>query len=88
MESRGIFGFLNEWQPCKSRLLFLKLSVIVTLLFILLPPTVYRDAGIDLSKPVIGMCNGGMSSCTLVLTAHVCGCPDVALYHVRLTDKL
>ena len=45
--------------------------------------TVYSDAGIDLSKPVIGMCIGGMSSCTLVLTAHLCGCPDVALYHVR-----
>ena len=43
----------------------------------------YADAGIDLSKPVIGMCIGGMSSCTLVLTAHLCGCPDVALYHVR-----
>ncbi|CAH3144327.1 unnamed protein product [Porites lobata] len=42
---------------------------------------VYSDAGIDLSKPVIGMCIGGMSSCTLVLTAHLCGCPDVALYH-------
>ena len=33
------------------------------------------------------MCNGGMSSCTLVLTAYLCGCPDVALYHVRLTDN-
>ena len=44
---------------------------------------VYSDAGIDLNKPVIGMCIGGMSSCTLVLTAHLCGCPDVALYHVR-----
>lgn len=42
---------------------------------------VYFDAGIDLSKPIISMCNGGMSSCTLVLTAYLCGCPDVALYH-------
>lgn len=42
---------------------------------------VWSDAGIDLSKPVIGMCIGGISSCTLVLTAHLCGCPDVALYH-------
>ncbi|KAJ7388901.1 hypothetical protein OS493_035048 [Desmophyllum pertusum] len=41
---------------------------------------VYADVGIDLSKPVITMCGSGMSSCTLVLAAHVCGCPDVALY--------
>lgn len=46
--------------------------------------SVYSDAGIDLSKPIIGMCIGGMSSCSLVLTAHLCGCPDVALYHVKL----
>ena len=45
--------------------------------------TVYTDAGIDLSKPLIGMCNSGMSSCSLVLAAHLCGCPDVAVYHVR-----
>lgn len=49
-------------------------------------PTVYADVGIDLSKPVITMCGSGMSSCTLVLAAHVCGCPDVALYPVRLND--
>ncbi|KAL9950325.1 hypothetical protein ACROYT_G042810 [Oculina patagonica] len=42
---------------------------------------VYADGGIDLSKPVIGMCGGGMSSCALVLAAHLCGCPDVAVYH-------
>ncbi|KAJ7388900.1 hypothetical protein OS493_035047 [Desmophyllum pertusum] len=47
---------------------------------------VYADAGIDLKKPVIGMCIGGMSSCTLVLTAHMCGCPDVALYHGGFTE--
>jgi len=51
------------------------------ILFLLL--TVYADAGIDLAKPVIGMCIGGLSSCTLVLTALMCGCPDAALYYVR-----
>lgn len=44
---------------------------------------VYSDAGIDLSKPVIGMCSGGMSSSSLVLGAYLCGCPHAALYHVR-----
>ncbi|KAL9950323.1 hypothetical protein ACROYT_G042807 [Oculina patagonica] len=47
---------------------------------------VYADAGIDLSKPVIGMCIGGMSSCTLILTAHLCGCPDAALYYGGFTE--
>lgn len=42
---------------------------------------VYIDAGIDLSKPLIGMGNSGMSSCSLVLAAHLCGCPEVAVYH-------
>ena len=44
---------------------------------------VYTDAGIDLTKPVIGMCSSGMSSCTLVLAGHLCGCPNAALYLVR-----
>ncbi|XP_029204374.2 thiosulfate sulfurtransferase-like [Acropora millepora] len=41
---------------------------------------VFSDAGVDLSKPVICMCFGGMSSCSLLLAAHLCGCPDTALY--------
>ena len=43
---------------------------------------VFSDAGVDLSKPVICMCSGGMSSCSLLLAAHLCGCPDTALYLV------
>lgn len=45
--------------------------------------TVYCDARIDLTKPVIGMCSGGLSSSSLVLGAYLCGCPHAALYHVR-----
>lgn len=47
---------------------------------------VFSDAGVDLNKPVIGMCSGGMSSCTLVLVAHLCGCPDTALYLGGFTE--
>ena len=31
---------------------------------------------------MISMCSGGMSSCTLVLVAHLCGCTDAAVYLV------
>ena len=48
---------------------------------------VYSDTGIDLNKPVIGMCTGGMSSCSLVLTAFMCGCPDTALFLVSIRVK-
>ncbi|CAH3144325.1 unnamed protein product [Porites lobata] len=47
---------------------------------------VYSDAGIDLSKPMIGMCSGGMSSSSLVLGAYLCGCPHAALYHGGFTE--
>jgi len=34
------------------------------------------------------MCIGGLSSCTLVLTAHICGCPDAALISRTTGDRL
>jgi len=47
---------------------------------------VFADAGIDLSKPVVSMCSGGMSSCALVLLAHLCGCTDAAVYLGGFTE--
>lgn len=47
---------------------------------------VYANAGIDLSKPVICMCFSGMSSCSLLLAAHLCGCSDTALYLGGFTE--
>ncbi|ESO97425.1 hypothetical protein LOTGIDRAFT_115146, partial [Lottia gigantea] len=41
-----------------------------------------KASGMDLSKPVVTHCNGGMSSCTLAFVAELCGNPDVAVYHV------
>ena len=46
----------------------------------------FADSGVELDKPVVTMCNSGMSSCTLALAAHVCGCPEVAEYHGGLTE--
>jgi 3-mercaptopyruvate sulfurtransferase SseA len=43
---------------------------------------VFKDAGIDLSKPITSMCNSGMSSCSLALAADLCGCPDVGVFFV------
>ena len=44
--------------------------------------SVFKDSGVDLSKPVITHCNSGMSSCTLALAAEVAGCPTVSVFHV------
>ncbi len=46
------------------------------------PPSVFSDAGLDLSRPVVTMCNSGMSSCSLALALIAAGGADVAVYHV------
>ena len=45
---------------------------------------VFKDAGIDLSKPVTAMCYSGMSSSALALAADVCGCSDVSVFFVSM----
>jgi thiosulfate/3-mercaptopyruvate sulfurtransferase len=50
----------------------------------ILPPTQLRDrlraAGIDLSQPIIATCGSGTSACTLVLSLHLLGHMNVAVY--------
>ena len=36
----------------------------------------------DLEKPLVGMCNSGMSSCTSLLAAYMAGKQDAQLYLV------
>lgn len=46
----------------------------------------YKDANIDLSKPVVSMCNSGMSSCSVALTAMHLGATDVSIYLGGMTE--
>lgn len=41
---------------------------------------IFHERGIDLNKPVVGMCKSGMSSCTAAFVAMLCGATDVAVY--------
>ena len=41
-----------------------------------------RDAGVDLKKPVVTMCNSGMSSCSLMLAAKKAGSDNASVFHV------
>ena len=45
------------------------------------PFVVLADHGVDLSKPTVAMCHCGMSSCILVLLAHILG-HNIKLYLV------
>ncbi|KAI0242287.1 Thiosulfate sulfurtransferase [Lamellibrachia satsuma] len=42
---------------------------------------VFTEAGIDSARPLVTMCNSGMSSCSLLLAAYQCGNTDAAVYH-------
>ena len=39
-----------------------------------------RDAGIDLSRPVVASCGSGVTACVLALGLHLLGKEDVAIY--------
>ena len=71
-----LVNIVGNWR---SHSLFVYVLLFNNLAFCI---AVFSDAGIDLSKPVICMCFSGMSSCTLVLAAYLCGCPDTAVYLV------
>ena len=43
---------------------------------------VFQNKGVDINRPVVSMCNSGMSSCSLVLAAKWAGAQNAALYHV------
>ena len=43
---------------------------------------VFKQAGIDLSKPLTSMCYLGNAATVLALGAHLCGKTDVAVYYV------
>ncbi|CAH1782839.1 unnamed protein product [Owenia fusiformis] len=42
--------------------------------------TLFEEKGVDLKKPIVTMCNSGMSSCTMAFAAQLLGA-DSALYH-------
>ena len=42
----------------------------------------FDQAGVDLNKPIVAMCGGGISSCWILVAALLCGAKTVALYDV------
>ncbi|KAK2193479.1 hypothetical protein NP493_12g05051 [Ridgeia piscesae] len=42
---------------------------------------VFVEAGVDITRPLVTMCNSGMSSCSLLLAAYKCGNTDASVYH-------
>lgn len=47
---------------------------------------VFTKVGFDLSRPVVTMCNSGMSSCSMALIALVGGFPSSAVFHGGWTE--
>jgi thiosulfate/3-mercaptopyruvate sulfurtransferase len=56
----------------------------------ILPPTQLRArlaaAGVDLSQPIVATCGSGTSACTLVLSLHLLGHGNVAVYDGAWTE--
>ncbi|KAK6192195.1 hypothetical protein SNE40_003707 [Patella caerulea] len=48
--------------------------------------TVFADAGVDLSRPLVTHCNSGMSSCSVAFAAKLCGSEDVSVFHGGFTE--
>lgn len=47
---------------------------------------VFAEAGVNLDKPLVTMCNSGMSSCSLLLAARKCGSKDSSVFHGGMTE--
>jgi thiosulfate/3-mercaptopyruvate sulfurtransferase len=49
-----------------------------------LPPeamhAVFRDAGVDLERPIVSSCGSGVTAATTAFAAFLCGAPNVAVY--------
>ena len=46
----------------------------------------FKDAGLDLSRPVVTSCGSGVTACNLALALHLIGKPDVAVYDGSWTE--
>jgi thiosulfate/3-mercaptopyruvate sulfurtransferase len=46
----------------------------------------YREAGLDLAKPVITSCGSGVTACNLALGLYLLGKEDVAIYDGSWTE--
>ena len=44
--------------------------------------TEFKSAGLDLSKPVVGMCASGVGGCWSIFAAHLSSQKELALYDV------
>ena len=44
--------------------------------------TVMQDLKVDLDKPIVTMCNSGMTSCSLMLALKRVGARNISLYQV------
>ena len=49
--------------------------------------SVFGGAGIKVDQPITGVCNGGMSSSTVALTAYLLGNQNAAVYLVYFKQK-
>ena len=50
--------------------------------------SVFADVGVALDKPIVTMCNSGMSSCSLLLAARLAGSQQNAVYHVCIRVRV
>lgn len=47
---------------------------------------IFKQKGIDLTKPIISSCGSGISACLVALAAYVCGKEDVPVYDGSWTE--
>ncbi|XP_013401427.1 thiosulfate sulfurtransferase-like [Lingula anatina] len=47
---------------------------------------VFADSGLNENKPVVTLCNGGVSSCSVMVAAMIAGFPQAAVYHGGWTE--
>ena len=47
--------------------------------------TVFQQAGVDLDKPMVAMCGGGITACWVIAAGLMCGVKTIPIYDVSVT---